>query len=89
MEHVLLWDFYGEAARPTAEHFQKHLDQFLARACLVAPTSTLSERTGHVGVVCLCDSESAAIIERALKPQGRCDLEAFKAAYPNVFVNET
>ena len=86
MKQVLLWDFSGPNSRPTAEHFERHLKQFLERSSVVAPTALISERPDHVGVVCLCDAKDAALVGAALKPQGQCDGEAFETVHPGLFV---
>lgn len=84
MTHILLWNFHGPDARPTAQHFRKHLRDFVARNTLRAETSLLSDGPLHTGVVCRCDAPTAQSLEQALRPQGRCPADAFAEAYPNI-----
>jgi uncharacterized protein len=67
---TLYWDFFGGAAEGTARHFQKHLDEFLARnACEGATTGLESNADGHRSVFCRAPAEQAEAIARALKPR--------------------
>lgn len=81
MKQILLWTFRGPDASPTAQHFEKHLRDFLARERLRADTAGLSDAPGHADIVCRCDDTTATALERALRPQGRCAEDAFNAVY--------
>ena len=81
MKQVLLWNFHGPSARPTAQHFEKHLRDFLAREHVHAQTAQISDSPGHAGIVCLCDNLTATHLEKALRPQGRCQEDEFIQAY--------
>jgi hypothetical protein len=83
MKHVLLWNFHGPNACPTAQHFEKHLRDFLAREHVRAQTAQISDHAGHAGIVCLCDALTATRLEKALRPQGRCQEDEFIQAYSN------
>jgi hypothetical protein len=69
---VLLWDFFGPAAPGTAEHFEIHLREFLAREGLAALITGLgSEAANHVAVWCEATAEAEATLVRALRPKRR------------------
>lgn len=64
------WDFFGPRARGTAEHFQKHLHEFLEKKGLTGcQTALVSEGPGHTGVACETPSEFEGVIERELSPK--------------------
>ncbi|PRQ06104.1 alpha/beta hydrolase [Enhygromyxa salina] len=71
---VLYWDFFGPAAQGTAEHFHRHLDEFLAREGL--PVGDEGCETGlvvvepgrHAAATCRCPESLVAVIGRALRP---------------------
>lgn len=52
MKIRFLWDFFGPRASGTAQHFQKHLLQFLEEHSLTLPTGLLQESENHVVVFC-------------------------------------
>ena len=67
--YTYLWDFFGPQARPTAEHFERHLLQFIEREGLAeCATGTRSEQAGHVACYVVSDEVNEAALVRALKP---------------------
>ncbi|HVJ13968.1 MAG TPA: hypothetical protein VM686_00945 [Polyangiaceae bacterium] len=64
-----LWDFFGPHATRTAEHFQRHLDEFLKKNDCPGQTALESEGEGHQAVSCVVSSEWCERIERALRPK--------------------
>ena len=70
MEKTLFWDFFGPNAAPTADHFKRHLDEFLARSgCAVSETGRSSAGAGHQAVFCRLDEAASGAVSRALKPR--------------------
>ena len=64
------WDFFGPRADGTAEHFLRHLREFLQKnACPEMPTGLKSEGAGHNAVFCSPPAELEATIERSLRPR--------------------
>lgn len=63
------WDFFGPQAARTAEHFQRHLDEFLKKNSCAGETSLESRGEGHSAVACRVESEWFERIERTLKPK--------------------
>lgn len=63
-----LWDFFGPRAEGTAQHFEKHLLQFLNQHDLALPTGLLTESDNHVVVFCDPTEPIADQIGRALRP---------------------
>jgi hypothetical protein len=64
----LFWDFYGPAAEQTAQHFAKHLTEFLCRnGHAAASTGLASAGAGHQAVWCSAEADAAAGIARALR----------------------
>lgn len=64
------WDFFGPAAQGTAEHFLRHLDEFLARESVAGcRTGCNSQGAGHHAAYCAAPPEAGEVIERALKPR--------------------
>lgn len=64
------WDFFGADAEETAAHFQRHLDEFLAREKLDGcETGTGSEEPGHYGAWCRAPQALEAALVRSLRPQ--------------------
>lgn len=67
---TLYWDFYGPNALPTAEHFMKHLDEFLVRnACAGSVTGLSSNGPGHHAVWCRTAPDFEAGVTSALRPR--------------------
>lgn len=64
------WDFFGPSAQGTAEHFEKHLSEFLSTqsldGCL---TGTVSAGAGHMSAFCTAPPAAQTKIERALRPR--------------------
>lgn len=68
----LYWDFFGPAAPKTAEHFRKHLDEFLAKNAVEGcETGTSSAGPGHQAAFCVAPPEASDGLERALRPRRR------------------
>lgn len=67
---TLYWDFYGPTAQGTAEHFHRHLDEFLAREGFDACETgvDLIEPGRHAAARCRCSESLVAVIGRALRP---------------------
>lgn len=64
------WDFYGPHAERTAQHFQRHLESFLAEhACSGCSTGTESNGTAHWAAYCDTPPEHEQVILRALRPR--------------------
>ena len=66
------WDFFGPDARGTAEHFHRHLREFLTHYQLDALTTDVgSMEPGHAH--CWCDTPAASVelIEQRLRPRRR------------------
>lgn len=66
------WDFFGGQAEPTAKHFLKHLDEFIAREELDPETCTTgvkSERSGHHSAYCTAPARYEALIVASLRPR--------------------
>jgi hypothetical protein len=76
-EAKLVWDFFGRSAAPTAEHFKRHLEEFLEKNAIQAKEVTLcSEDTLHMGVRCFFEPttqghENATRVAKVLKPGRR------------------
>lgn len=63
------WDFFGPRAERTAEHFLRHLDQFLtAHAVTDCATGKTSEGALHQAVFCKPNSADDKLILGALRP---------------------
>jgi uncharacterized protein len=64
------WDFFGPNARGTAEHFERHLRQFLATHDLVdCETGLESGGHGHQAVTCTAPTACEQRIEGSLRPR--------------------
>jgi len=69
-DKTYFWDFFGPRAAGTAEHFRKHLDEFLGKNALGGcRTGCRSEGAGHQAVYCEAPASAAAAIEGALRPK--------------------
>jgi uncharacterized protein len=66
---TFLWDFFGPHAVRTAEHFQRHLDEFLRQNACPGQTALESEGDGHQAVSCTVGSAWAERVQQALKPK--------------------
>jgi uncharacterized protein len=65
-----LWDFFGPRAQGTAEHFEKHLREFLVKNEIAnCPTGTESQGQGHVAAFCTPEGGRNELIEKALRPK--------------------
>ena len=66
----LIWDFRGGPAAGTAEHFLRHLDEFLAREGFSGCESGVEivEAGRHATTWCRCAEDQVAGIGRALRP---------------------
>jgi uncharacterized protein len=68
------WDFFGPRAGGTAQHFQKHLDEFLDKNAIAGcETGLCSEGAGHQAVFCRATREAEPAIEGALRPRRMTD----------------
>ncbi len=64
------WDFFGPRANGTAEHFHKHLLEFLKQnGCPPMPTGIEVVSATHHAVFCTPPAELAPAIERSLRPR--------------------
>jgi len=64
------WDFFGPRAEGTALHFQRHVDEFLAREALGGcATAASAEGKAHWAVHCTSPPAHAAAIRGALRPR--------------------
>jgi hypothetical protein len=74
MPTTFFWDFFGPRAEGTARHFQRHLEEFLAREA-VAGCSTAVEapRPGQWTVSCIAPPAAAEPVRRALRPRRERD----------------
>lgn len=68
---ILYWDFFGPDAEGTAEHFRRHLEQFLAGEAIDGCRIGLeSAGPGHHAVACRPPTASAcATIVARLRPR--------------------
>ena len=64
----LHWDFFGPDAKLTAEHFQRHLDQFCQRAGISEYQSWVSVQPARCTALLECDEQYLKQIRDALKP---------------------
>jgi uncharacterized protein len=70
MQKTFYWDFFGPDAAKTAEHFKRHLQQFLERnACAGSETGMSSAGAGHQAVSCRVAPEFEQALASALKPR--------------------
>ena len=67
---VLFWDFFGPPSAGTAEHFHRHLDEFLAREQIAgcATGFEVSAPGRHAVTWCRCPEADLEAIGRALRP---------------------
>ena len=64
------WDFFGPNATPTAEHFMRHLDEFLViNGYAGCTTGVVSSGANHHAVFCKAAPEWEHSIESSLKPR--------------------
>jgi hypothetical protein len=64
------WDFFGPRAKPTAEHFKRHLQGFLEQHGLGRLTLLdASSAPGHHAVGVTTPPEHWELIEKALRPK--------------------
>ena len=75
-QSLLIWDFYGRTAEGTAQHFARHLGDFLARHSMAAEsTSLVSEHKGHCALqVTMNNGDDAAAVARTLKASPRSQI---------------
>jgi uncharacterized protein len=66
---TFFWDFFGPHAARTAEHFQRHLDEFLRKNACPGVTALVSEGEGHQAVSCAVDVAFGERIQAALRPK--------------------
>ncbi len=66
----LFWDFFGPTASKTAEHFRRHLEEFLLKNSVAGcETGTCSSGPGHEAAFCVAPLETSPGLERALRPR--------------------
>jgi hypothetical protein len=66
------WDFFGADAEPTAEHFLRHLDEFIVVNGFAGCTTGLSsDSDNHRAVWCRTGPEWERQVEKTLAPK-RC-----------------
>lgn len=66
----LWWEFFGSDARGTAEHFRRHLDEFLIREQVGACThGVVVDRAGQAATWCLAPHDRVETLVRALAPR--------------------
>jgi hypothetical protein len=72
-DHVTyFWDFFGPHSAETAQHFDRHLGEFLKKHGIAGcETGVESEGEGHTAAFCKTPPEACAAIERALRPRRR------------------
>ncbi|MEM9695248.1 MAG: hypothetical protein AAGA56_22085 [Myxococcota bacterium] len=68
---TLYWDFYGGAGPGKAEHFRKHLDEFLAREKIDGCTTGFEpDPSGRKGTAwCKAPDDAVEKLKAALRPQ--------------------
>ncbi len=69
-ERTLAWDFFGPAAAGTADHFRRHLDEFLVREQLPGSTTgvEIHPEHGHAAAWCRTPLAQVELLVRSLKP---------------------
>jgi hypothetical protein len=66
----LWWEFFGPDARGRAEHFGRHLDEFLARERIEGCThGVVVDRAGQAATWCAAPNEQVDALARALAPR--------------------
>lgn len=69
---TLYWDFHGPDAPGTAEHYRRHLEQFLGvNALHGCRTGVREEAPGHHAVWCETPPEWVEAVAKALRPRRR------------------
>lgn len=69
MSRCLAWDFYGGDALGTATHFAGHVEQFLRREGITAPSPIVTQEDESWASVSLeTPAEHDALILRVLRP---------------------
>lgn len=64
------WDFFGPRGEGTARHFQRHLEEFLAREGVAGCTSDLEAPAANQWTVsCRAPAAAADAVRRALRPR--------------------
>jgi hypothetical protein len=64
------WDFFGPRAEGTARHFQRHLEEFLAREAVAGCTTAVeAPRAGQWSVSCHAPAAAADAVRGALRPR--------------------
>ncbi len=70
VKHTYHWDFHGDEGRGTAEHFERHLREFLDREGICGgETGVASQFEGHHETWLRIDVVHEPVIRRALRPQ--------------------
>lgn len=69
VRHTYHWDFHGDEGQGTAEHFERHLREFLTREAIDGgETGVNSQFEGHHETWLRIDVEHEPVIRRALRP---------------------
>ena len=64
------WDFFGPRAKPTAQHFKRHLQGFLAEHGIAQlPVLETSLEPMHHGIGVATPEPHWPLIEKALRPK--------------------
>jgi len=72
----LYWDFTGGQAAGTAEHFRRHVDDFVERASLAGCTTGTEAYTAlHHAAWCQAPDAHCEVIIRSLRPRRATDPE--------------
>jgi hypothetical protein len=69
-EATFYWDFFGPRAEGTARHFQRHLEEFLAREGVVGCTTDVHGSSPNQWTVsCRTPANAAEPVRRARRPR--------------------
>lgn len=78
---LLIWDFFGRTAQGTAQHFARHLEDFLQRHSMAAESTRFdSAHAGHCALqVTMGNADDAAAVARTLKASPRSQIRTLIA----------
>ena len=64
------WDFFGPMGQGTAEHFHRHLDEFIAKMALEGcETGVDRYAETHSAAWCCAPESAAAVLKERLRPR--------------------
>ena len=63
------WDFLGPDAKPTAEHFCKHLEEFCDRESVGARRTWVTAMPVRCVATLECDEQNLKLVRDRLKPK--------------------